>query len=34
MKRLYGIYEIEVKNQANEIVALFKEAVYSGGKEW
>ncbi|MBI1287827.1 MAG: hotdog fold thioesterase [Flavobacteriales bacterium] len=29
-----GIYEIEVKNQREEIVALFKGTVYRTGKEW
>lgn len=29
-----GIYEIEVKNQNKEIVALFKGTVYRTGKEW
>ena len=29
-----GIYEIEVKNQNSEIVALFKGTVYRTGKKW
>jgi len=29
-----GVYEIEVKNQNDEIVALFKGTVYRTGKEW
>jgi acyl-CoA thioesterase len=29
-----GIYEIEVKNQNSEIVALFKGTVYRTGKNW
>lgn len=29
-----GIYEIEVKNQKDEVVALFKGTVYRTGKEW
>ncbi|MFM1875834.1 MAG: hypothetical protein RL266_1571 [Bacteroidota bacterium] len=29
-----GIYDIEVKNQKNETVALFKGTVYRTGKPW
>jgi acyl-CoA thioesterase len=29
-----GIYDIEVKNQDNEVVALFKGTVYRSDKEW
>lgn len=29
-----GIYQVEVVNQHNEIVALFKGTVYRTGKEW
>ena len=29
-----GIYQIDVTNQSNEIVALFKGTVYRTGKEW
>jgi acyl-CoA thioesterase len=29
-----GIYQIDVTNQNNEIVALFKGTVYRTGKEW
>ena len=29
-----GIYQIDITNQNNEIVALFKGTVYRTGKEW
>jgi acyl-CoA thioesterase len=29
-----GIYQIDIANQKNEIVALFKGTVYRTGKEW
>ncbi|MFT6211455.1 MAG: acyl-CoA thioesterase [Bacteroidia bacterium] len=29
-----GIYQIDIANQNNEIVALFKGTVYRTGKEW
>jgi len=29
-----GIYQIDISNQDNEIVALFKGTVYRTGKEW
>ena len=29
-----GVYQIEVKNQEEKIVALFKGTVYRTGKEW
>ncbi len=29
-----GIYQVEITNQNNEIVALFKGTVYRTGKEW
>ncbi len=34
LTRKTGIYQVEVKNQDNEIVALFKGTVYRTGKEW
>lgn len=34
LTRKTGIYNVEVKNQQNEIVALFKGTVYRTGKEW
>ena len=34
LTRKTGIYNVEVKNQDNEIVALFKGTVYRTGKEW
>lgn len=29
-----GIYQVDITNQKNEIVALFKGTVYRTGKEW
>jgi acyl-CoA thioesterase len=29
-----GVYHIEVRNQENTLVALFKGMVYRTGKEW
>ena len=29
-----GVYQIDIENQSNEIVALFKGTVYRTGKEW
>ena len=34
LTRKTGIYHVEIKNQNNEIVALFKGTVYRTGKEW
>lgn len=30
----FGIYEVTLTNQKNEVVALFKGTVYRTGKEW
>ncbi|MCB0660260.1 MAG: hotdog fold thioesterase [Saprospiraceae bacterium] len=30
----FGIYEVEIKNQHNDIVGLFKGTVYKSGKKW
>lgn len=32
--RKVGVYRVEVHNQANELVALFKGTVYRTGEEW
>lgn len=30
----FGIYEVTVKNQREELIALFKGTIYRTGKEW
>jgi len=34
LSRRLGIYQIKIRNQRNELVALFKGTVYRTGKEW
>ncbi|NND94425.1 MAG: hydroxyphenylacetyl-CoA thioesterase PaaI [Flavobacteriales bacterium] len=34
LKKKIAVYEVEVKNQNDEIVALFKGTVYRSGKVW
>jgi acyl-CoA thioesterase len=34
LKNKVAIYDIEVRNQSDEKVALFKGTVYRSGKEW